>query len=475
MTAAAAVPSAIPDEGRSTLSTKIVGLYVFLLFCRILEMLGMFGLGKLRLMMLVTLIGLVAAILTGNLARAVRTEVGILLALWTTWMIVSIPFGTWRSESLNQFANLWLKSLLVFFIVVSLASARPAFLRAMSAMGWAAVMAAVLVLPGLADAGQGNGVDDRLMGFGTLSNPNEIAFHLWLGMSFLVLLAVRGKRIKKLFLGGVCLLEMFLIVKTVSREGLLIGAVVILLALLRVSAIDKAKIVVAASILCVAGVLTLSQQSLDRYLTLFTSHVNGEAAASARESSRSREQKLRESVELTLRNPVFGVGMGVFMPASVGLAKEKGGPIDWQASHNSYTQVSSELGIPGILILLAILGSAVRQVWRMDREAKRAAREDIRQYAFAILIAIVVLAIHFCFDSMAYLFYMPLITGLATAFVMAYEPELTLARQPSMAASPKAGEERFAQLRAPAAPAIAVAVSERNPYRFGRRRSSAIR
>jgi hypothetical protein len=57
---------------------------------------------------------------------------------------------------------------------------------------------------------------------------------------------------------------------------------------------------------------------------------------------------------------------------------------------------------------------------------------------------------------------------------MAYEPELTLARQPSMAAFPKAGEG-FAQLRAPAAPATAVAVSERNPYRFGRRRSSAIR
>ena len=474
MTAVAAPPPAILDEGRSTLSTKIVGLYIFLLFCRILEMLGMLGLGDLRLMMLATTIALVATILTGNLVRALKTEVGILLVLWTSWMLISMPFGTWRSESLNQFVNLWLKSLMVFFIVVGLAGRRPAFRRAMSAMGWAAAMATVLVLPGLADAGGGNGVEDRLIGFGTLSNPNEIAFHLWLGMSFLVLVVIRGKGLKKLLLGGVCLFEVFLIVKTVSREGLLIGAVVVVLALLRASLLDKAKIIIAASALCVVGVLTLSQQSLDRYLTLFTSHVSGEAAASARESSRSRAQKLRESIELTLRNPLFGVGMGVFMPASVGLAKETGGPVDWQASHNSYTQVSSELGIPGILILLAIYASAVRQVWRVDREAKRAAREDVRQYAFAILIAIVVLSMHFCFDSMAYLFYMPLITGLATALAMTYGPGFAMERQPGMAAPEKA-EGGLLGLRPSAAPAIAPAVRERNPYRFGRRRSSALR
>ena len=144
MTAVAAPPPAILDEGRSTLSTKIVGLYIFLLFCRILEMLGMLGLGDLRLMMLATTIALVATILTGNLVRALKTEVGILLVLWTSWMLISMPFGTWRSESLNQFVNLWLKSLMVFFIVVGLAGRRPAFRRAMSAMGWAAALVLIL-------------------------------------------------------------------------------------------------------------------------------------------------------------------------------------------------------------------------------------------------------------------------------------------------------------------------------------------
>ena len=99
--------------------------------------------------------------------------------------------------------------------------------------------------------------------------------------------------------------------------------------------------------------------------------------------------------------------------------------MDWQVSHNSYTQVSSELGLPGILLLLAIYATAFRQVWRIHRAAKRRGREDVRQTSFVLLIALAVLCIHFCFDSMAYVFYLLLITGITAAFALAYGP-LTL-------------------------------------------------
>ena len=71
---------------------------------------------------------------------------------------------------------------------------------------------------------------------------------------------------------------------------------------------------------------------------MFTSDANTEAAQSAALSAKTRTQKLQESIELTLKNPIFGVGMGVFMPASVELTKAKGGTVDWQVSHNSYTR-----------------------------------------------------------------------------------------------------------------------------------------
>ena len=123
------------------IATRLVALYVFLLFCRILEMLPFFGLGHLRLMVLVTMAALLVVFLTGNLVRALRTSIGALLIAWTAWMVVCMPFSTWRSETLDQFLNNWLKSLMVFFIVAGLASTTSAFEKVTAAMGWAAAAA----------------------------------------------------------------------------------------------------------------------------------------------------------------------------------------------------------------------------------------------------------------------------------------------------------------------------------------------
>jgi O-antigen ligase len=226
-------------------------------------------------------------------------------------------------------------------------------------------------------------------------------------------------------------------------------------------------------------VFSLSHESLDRYLTVFTSNVRSDAALSAEASSRMRHQKLMESIELTLRHPIFGVGMGVFMPASVEIAKERGNHVDWEVSHNSYTQVSSELGLPGILMLLALYTIAFRQIWRIDRTAKRLGLDDVRQFSLVLMAAVVVLCIHFCFDSMAYVFYMPLILGLVAAFDTAYNPRLLMEAEntepqtaPAVSALTHATPQwayRQTSAAGSAVPAAAAPVG-RNPYRFGRRR-----
>ncbi|MFZ0592754.1 MAG: O-antigen ligase family protein [Bryobacteraceae bacterium] len=467
------------SEERGSISTKIVGLYVFLLFCRILEMLPVFGLGELRPMLLVTVVALVVVFATGNLVRALKTPLGVLLIAWTCWMVVCMPFSTWRSETLNQFANNWLKSLAVFFIVAGLGSTLLNYRKVISAMGWAAAAASLVVLPGIASAGSGNGANDRLIGVGTLSNPNEIAFHLWLGMSFLLLLAVRSSRLRKFMLIAVCCFELVLIVKTVSREGLLLALAVFALALIRVSTFNRIKLIATAFGVCIFAALSLSHESIERYMTLFNSHESGAAASSAEASSQMRQQKLIESIELTLRNPIFGVGMGVFMPASVEIAKESGGKVDWEVSHNSYTQVSSELGFPGILLLLAIYFTAWRQLRQIDKAARRLEREDIRQLVFALHVALVILCIHFCFDSMAYVFYMPLVMGLIAAFALSYGPVvLGEAEEEAADVLPETRPPWFVTTTPSRSwlgkePCMAEphAQVSRNPYRFGRRRS----
>jgi O-antigen ligase len=371
---------------------------------------------------------------------------------------------------LNQLGNTWLKSLMVFFIIAGLGATAASFQRIASSMGWAALASALVVLPGFVMTGFGADPDDRLAGIGSLSNPNEIAFHLWLGMPFLVLLAVRSRTWKKVLLIGVCLFELGLIVKTVSREGLLISLVVITIAMVRVSLSNKVKICVAAFVLMTVAIGTLPQESLSRYLTLFSSDVSGAAAASAQLSSRTRKQKLKESIELTLQHPIFGVGMGVFMPASVELAKSNRDRPEWAMSHNSYTQVSSELGFPGFLILLSIYAAGFVQIWRMDRDARRAGRDDVRQICTALFVALLVLSLHFCFDAMAYVFYLPLVMGIIQAFTMAYKG-LRVAQTDSVIAT----ENVLSQPKWRTANTVAggAALDRRNPYRFGRRRSES--
>jgi O-antigen ligase len=300
-------------------------------------------------------------------------------------------------------------------------------------------------------------------------------------MAFLVALLVRSGRGKKLTFSAICLLELAIILKTVSREGLLLALIVVSLAVLHVSFSNKIKIAMASILVCLFAAATLPRQSLDRYLTVFTHNVSGDAVASAEASSRARKQKLQESVQLTVRHPIFGVGMGVFMPASVDLAKENRMQPDWEVSHNSYTQVSSELGLPGLLILLAIFYTGFRQILQLSHAAKRAGHDDVRKLAVTLLIALVVLSVHFCFDSIAYVFYLPLVAGLVAAFSLNYAPitlETLPAEPPLRPVRPAILEPvppgPWRQPPSRTTPKQSKVVGSRNPYRFGRRRRATL-
>ena len=65
-----------------------------------------------------------------------------------------------------------------------------------------------------------------------------------------------------------------------------------------------------------------------------------------------------------MEHPIFGVGPGIFTVGEADLAKSEGQAAQWHVSHNSYTQVSSEMGIPGLLLYLAALwGTLSNIVW----------------------------------------------------------------------------------------------------------------
>jgi O-antigen ligase len=86
--------------------------------------------------------------------------------------------------------------------------------------------------------------------------------------------------------------------------------------------------------------------------------------ASAEESTQDHLAVLSRSIDYTLDHPIFGLGLGNFEVAS-GL--DLGQPSAWMGTHNTFTQVSSEAGIPALGLLLGLLVTAILKMRKISR------------------------------------------------------------------------------------------------------------
>jgi len=86
--------------------------------------------------------------------------------------------------------------------------------------------------------------------------------------------------------------------------------------------------------------------------------------ASADLSKQERFDLLMRSVTYTIEHPLFGLGLGNFNVAN---GNELQDPEAWIGSHNTFTQISSEAGLPALLLFLALLITALRGMKRVIR------------------------------------------------------------------------------------------------------------
>src|SRR6185437_1942298 len=159
------------------------------------------------------------------------------------------------------------------------------------------------------------------------------------------------------------------------------------------------------------------REALSRYGTLFGDAQTGdEEAASAHESSRARQYLLEQSLKLTMDHPIFGLGPGIFLVGEAELAKEEGQAATWHVSHNSYTQVSSEMGIPGLLLYLIALWATFRNVFWFRAHSRIDPTGTASAMGLALLLSLTGLCVNLAFSSNAYLSYLPMLMGLSVVF-----------------------------------------------------------
>jgi O-antigen ligase len=415
----------------------LTAIFVFVVYARLPEIADtVMGLG-LHSVRIIMLLALFATLLFGGDMRAMFSKIGVCLMAFTLWMCLCTPFSTWRGGSIAVLRDVWTVSLFSFVIVASAVQGLEQCRRIMYTLAAAAVFIEIYtIVMGRVQQGR-----VALLG-GTLANANYLALILLIGLPFCLFVL----RTKAGFspLKFACLLMLFCIPVTVagtgSRGGLLTLAIMFLMYFVPLPVSQKIVVAVCALVVSVFAIAWSSRSALDRYRTIIASSDPARLSDSERsavESAELRKELLRSSLQLTLRHPLFGVGPVMFEVANANYVEATTGRSDvnaWHETHNTFTQLSCEDGLPGLLLYCLALVFCFKAVFSAEMRARRdPGLSSLGQIAFALRLALIAFTGTAIFASNAYMYYFPMLAGLCVAVDRATATQFS----PQMAAGPE--------------------------------------
>ena len=383
----------------------------------------------LRLGLFMTVLAVLVILLSGSFYRVFSSKIVLALMAFTGWLFICTPFSVWRGGSASQLL-FWCGSVVSLILLGGCIEGAEQCRKAGYAMA-----ISVLVIEALSfflgSTVAGKEVGRFAFVSGTFANPNDFATLLLMGLPF-CLLVVRTRRGLSV-LRVACILGLVLIplatVRTGSRGGLLALVVMFVLYFISVPTMQKAPLAIAALLLAVAAAIFSSSSALDRYKTIFRSgdavYYANDVQRSAALSTLSRKELFMSSVRLTLHHPLLGVGPGMFPVADAYDAEEQKHPAAWHQTHNTYTQISCENGLPALVFYLAALFFCFKST-RTARQAA-AAYPELRSYgdtAFCLRLSVIAFAVTAIFASNAYYFFFPLVAGLCAALERSVNADL---------------------------------------------------
>jgi O-antigen ligase len=418
-------------SSRGTIQCYLVCLVIFIFYSRFFDV----YLAQYKIPAITLGLTAMASLFSGHLLQSLQYRVSKLLILFTGVLLVSSTFSVWRGGSIELITSVWFKSLLVYVLIVSLIQDWRHSTQLARTMAWSIGVLSVLSYI------YANGESGRFfLKEGKLSNPNDLAQALLLGLPFLMMLFSQSAilaptRILSFFLIGILGVDFL---HTGSRGGMVSAAICLPV----VIATSSSKVKIGTALLLVAilatGTLAFSPALRARYLTFFDSTVDedtSEQTARVSEiavaSAMSRREVLLESVKVTLLHPIIGVGPGMFAEFREREAAKQGKHAVFLLTHNTYTEVSSECGIPALIIFVAILVSTFRtatKIHRLSRSRPEPSMKAVAATASALRYSVLAYATTSFFLSVAYQALLPTLAGMVVAL------EYSVARQ--LAAAP---------------------------------------
>jgi hypothetical protein len=362
------------------------------------------------------------ALLAGGVAIAThladrflrRRRVALSREMWAIaglvgWAILMIPLSYWPGGSLRFLLGVYLKPLAIFWLLANVVNTVPRLRR----VAWAlTMMAGPVALTAIDSYLSGDfvpGAIDRIVSYEAplTSNANDLALtlSLILPLTIALLLITRKAVLRGLLLAAI-VLDVGAVVVSFSRAGFLaVVTALVLYARRLLRRQGQAWIVVTLLFVVLVSLPLIPQSYVDRLATII--NVKSDPSGSAQ----TRWNDMALSVWWVLRNPIVGAGLG----QNIVVLNAERGPL-WLSVHNVYLEYAVELGIPGLVLFLVLLGTCLQNARAVQRRAAGVpARRDVFYLAEGIWTSLIVFTLAAFFYPVAYQFHFYYIAGMAAA------------------------------------------------------------
>lgn len=331
----------------------------------------------------------------------IRTREVSFVLLLVVAALLSVPFALDKSVALGSFTE-YLKVVVMFIVMVNVVRTERR-LRALLLLALAA--SCFLSIGALYDFRLGNlGVEGRRISGvigGIFSNPNDLALHLVTMVPIAIGLMFSSRNVLKkvaYLLCGIMLVTG--IVVTLSRSGFLAFACSIFFLTWKLA--PRGRIVFA--VLGLLAIVTI--------VGIAPSAFRSRIATTEDESALARTDDLKRSLFIMVHHPLLGVGMGNYVIYS-NRAK---------ATHNAYTQVGAELGIPAAIIYFLFVIAPLKRLRKIELENVSSKKKPRLYYlAIALQASLIGYMVASFFASVAFLWYIYYLTAYAVCLQRIYE------------------------------------------------------
>ena len=334
-------------------------------------------------------------------------EVKMIIAL-TAIAAFSILISKDKSMAWKEFNDAFIKAVAMFIVMVNVLRTR----RRLVAMIWLSVGIG-LILSVIAIQMYARG-DLTVGGFrvgvdigGMFGNPNDLALHLVTMIPLALCLGLASKMAvpRVIYIVFAVLMTAGMMV-TYSRGGFVGFAVVAFFLLWKLGRKNRMQVMAFASVAAVAFLIFAPGNYGIRLLSIFLPGLDDGSAS-------QRTELLERSILVSIRNP-WGIGIGNF--PIVGVRN--------LVSHNSFTQVSAELGILGFLAYVLFMISPFRRLSAIERQMQESKKGEWYYYmAVGLQASLLGFMVSSFFVSVAYTWFIYYIVAYAVAFRRVYALE----------------------------------------------------